>query len=85
MVDLETRIDHAPGLLVYTFNTKEGARSLHISVKNHDTQTDNSKFIYKALTLPGNRSFSNVIDREATKVLYSLLPPDYLAILEKGF
>ena len=32
--------------------TKEGAGSLHISIKNHDTQAEKGKFIYKALTLP---------------------------------
>ena len=42
--DLETCIDHAPTYL-HTFCAKEGAWSLYISVKNHDTQTEKSKFI----------------------------------------
>ena len=28
------------------FHTKEGAWSLHISIKNHDTQTKKGEFIY---------------------------------------
>ena len=38
-----------------TFCTKEEARSLHISIKNNDTQTEKGKFIYKVLTLPGKQ------------------------------
>ena len=38
-----------------TFCMKEVAQSLHISVKNHDTQTEKGKFIYKTLTLPGKQ------------------------------
>ena len=38
-----------------TFCTKEGARSLHVFVKNHNTQTEKGKFIYKALTLQGKQ------------------------------
>ena len=52
--DLETHIDHAPAC-VHFVRIQEGARSLHISIKNHDTQTEKGKFIYKALTLPGKQ------------------------------
>ena len=31
------------------------ARSLHISIKNHDTHTETCKFIYKALALHGKQ------------------------------
>ena len=40
---------------LHMFRMKEGAQSLHISIKNHDTQTEKGKFIYKALTLPGKQ------------------------------
>ena len=34
-----------------TYCTKEGAGSLHISAKNHDSHAEIGKFIYNALTL----------------------------------
>ena len=37
------------------FRTKEGVRSLHITIKNHDTHTEKGKYIYKALTLHGKQ------------------------------
>ena len=58
-------IDHAPVCVRIEYG--KGARSLHISVKNHDTHTETGKFIYKALALHGKQLFSNVIDREAQK------------------
>ena len=48
-------------LLMYV-STKEGMRLLHISVKNHDTQAEKGKFIYKALTLHG-KQFLQKCDR----------------------
>ena len=42
-----------PRPLLRMFHPKEGAGSLHISIKNRDTQTEKGKFIYKALTLHG--------------------------------
>ena len=65
---LETHINHAPTCV-----------SLQISVKNHDTHTETGKFIYKALTFYAKQLFSDVIDQEATKVLYSM-PPPYLKV-----
>ena len=46
---------YPPCPCLHTFHTKQRARSLHISVKNHDTQTEKGEFIYKALTLPGKQ------------------------------
>ena len=43
---------------------------MHISDKNHDTQTDKGNINCKVLTL---HSFSNMVDREATKVLCNYL------------
>ena len=37
--------------------TKERARLLHISAKNHNIHTERGKFIYKALTLHGKQLF----------------------------
>ena len=37
------------------FGTKEGAQSLHISVKNHDTHSEEGKFIYNVLPLSGKQ------------------------------
>ena len=44
---------HRPRPCLHTFRIK--ARSLHISVKNHDSHTETGKFIYKALTLHGKQ------------------------------
>ena len=62
-------MDHAPACVRIVYG--KGARSLHISVKNHDTHTGTGKFIYKAFALHGKQLLPNVIDREATKVPYS--------------
>ena len=42
---------HQPRPFLRTFHITEGVWSLCISVKNHDTQTETGKIIYKALTL----------------------------------
>ena len=39
--------------------------------QEHDTHTETGKSVYKALTLHGKQLLLNVINREATKVLYS--------------
>ena len=44
---------HQPRPCLHTFRIR--ARSLHISIKNHDSRTEAGKFIYKALTLHGKQ------------------------------
>ena len=46
---------HGPHFACVLIVYGKGVRLLYISVKNHDTHTETSKFIYKALTLHGKQ------------------------------
>ena len=46
---------HRPRPYLGTYCIWKGARSLHISVENHDTHTETGKFICKALALHGKQ------------------------------
>ena len=53
------------------FCTKQGAWSVCISIKNHDTHAETSNLYTRLWHYMAKNSFSKVIDRKATKVPYT--------------
>ena len=70
---------HRPQPCLRMFHAKEGARSLHISIKNHDIHTETGKLIYTALTFHSKHLFLKRDQSRCQKsavYIYSYIRPE---------
>ena len=70
--NLQVSIDHFPSCIHFCKKkgTQEGEWSLYIFFHNHNCKGGTGKFIYRASILDSKQLLSNMIDYEATQVLY---------------